>query len=115
MENPEFEQSKVFIVRDLLDYIPNSVAIKTIVKKITGNVTAIAVDGGEGLHATVSSFDTFIQVVEGNAVLIIGDLSYQLDAGEAFIIPAHTRNTIRSNVRFKLLSTVIKAGYEAVV
>ena len=36
----EFEKSKTFIIVEIVEYIPNSVVIKTIIKKTTGNVSA---------------------------------------------------------------------------
>jgi len=37
-----------------------------------------------------------------------------LETGQSIIIPAHSRNSIKANVRFKMLSTIIKSGYEEV-
>jgi len=114
VENPEFEKSKAFIIVEILEYIPNSVVIKTIIKKTTGNVSAVSFDSGESLIGRTSPFDTFIQVIEGKAEIIIDDKTSLLATGQAVIIPAHSRNTITANERFKMLSTIIKSGYEDV-
>jgi hypothetical protein len=47
MDSPELEKEKVHIVVEIIEYIPNAVVSKTIVKKITGNVTASSFDAGE--------------------------------------------------------------------
>ncbi len=112
MEPAEFEKSKVFIIVEILEYVPNSVVIKTIIRKTTGNVSAVSFDSGESLTGRVSPFDTFIQVIEGKAEVVIDDKSNMLNTGQSIIIPAHSRNTIKANVRFKMLSTIIKSGYE---
>lgn len=112
MDNQEYEKSKAFAVAGIVEYIPKSVLIRTIVKKTTGKVSAMSFDEGESLTEKITRFDTFVQIVEGNAEVIIDDLSTLLEAGEAIIIPANSRNTIRGNVRFKMISTVIKSGYE---
>lgn len=114
MENPEFEKSKIFIIVEIIEYIPNSVVIKTIIKKTTGNVSAISFDSGEALSEKISPFDTFIQVIDGKAEIVINDISHLLDTGQSIIIPAHSRNTIKANIRFKMLSTIIKSGYDEV-
>jgi len=49
IENQEFEKAKVFIIVEIIEYIPNSVVIKTIIKKTTGNVSAVSFDSGEAL------------------------------------------------------------------
>lgn len=108
----EVEKSKVFIVVETIEYIPNAVVIKTIIKKTTGNVTVVSFDSGENLTEKISQFDTFIQIIEGRAEILIDDSSQNLKTGEGIIIPAHSRNSIKANERFKMISTIIKSGYE---
>ena len=112
MENTEVEKSKVFIIVEIIQYVPNAVVIKTIIKKTTGNVTAVSFDSGENLTEKISPFDTFIQIIEGRAEILINDNSHTLETGQSIIIPAHSRNTIKANERFKMISTIIKSGYE---
>jgi quercetin dioxygenase-like cupin family protein len=114
MEITEIEKSKTFIIVEIIEYIPNSVVIKTIVKKTTGNVSAVSFDSGESLTERVSPFDNFIQIIDGNAEIIIDDKTHHLGIGQSVIVPAHARNTIKAKVRFKMLSTIIKSGYEEV-
>jgi len=114
LENSEHEKAKAFIIVEILEYIPNSVVIKTIIRKTTGNVSAVSFDSGEALAEKISPFDTFIQVIDGKAEIVINDQSNLLETGQSIIIPAHARNTIKANVRFKMLSTIIKSGYEDV-
>jgi quercetin dioxygenase-like cupin family protein len=108
----EHEKAKTFIIVEIIEYIPNSVVIKTIIKKTTGNVSVVSFDSGEVLTEKISPFDTFIQVIDGKAEIVINGISNLLDTGSAIIIPAHSRNTIKANERFKMISTVIKSGYE---
>lgn len=114
LENSSFEKSIAFILVEVLDYVPHSVLIKTILKKNTGNVSAVSFDSGETLSEKISPFDIFIQVIDGKAEIIINDCSSLLETGESIIIPAHCRSTIKANVRFKMLSTLIKSGYEEI-
>lgn len=112
MDNTELEKSKVFIIVEILEYIPNSVVIKTIISKTTGNVSAVSFDSGESLASRISPFDTFIQVIEGNAEILIDGKSNLLQTGQSIIIPAHASSTIIAKMRFKMLSTIIKSGFE---
>jgi quercetin dioxygenase-like cupin family protein len=112
MNDGKIEKGRSFIIVEIIEYIPNSVVIKTIIKKTTGNVTAVSFDSGEMLTEKISPFDTFVQVIDGKAEIVINDSSNMLVTGESIIIPAHSRNTIKANVRFKMLSTTIKSGYE---
>jgi quercetin dioxygenase-like cupin family protein len=115
MENADIETAKVFIIVEILEYVPNSVVIKTIIRKTTGNVSAVSFDSGEALTEKTSPFDTFIQVIEGKSEIVINDQSHFLSQGESIIIPAHARNTIKANERFKMISTIIKSGYENIL
>lgn len=112
MENIDIEKSKAFIIVEIIEYIPNSVVTKTIIKKSTGNVSAEAFDTGEGLSEKISPFDTFAQIIDGKAEIVIDGKSHFLNTGESIIIPAHTPNIINANERFKMISTIIKSGYE---
>jgi quercetin dioxygenase-like cupin family protein len=114
VEALEFEKSKIFIVVETVDYVPNSVVTKTIIRKTTGNVSAVSFDSGETTTEKISPFDTLIQVIEGTAEILIDSLSYVLRTGQSIIIPAHSRNAITAKERFKMISTVIKSGYEEV-
>jgi len=108
----DVEKSKAFIIVKIIEYVPNSVVIKTIIKKTTGNVSVVSIDSGEMLSEKISPFDSFIQVIDGKAEIEIDGTNNILEIGESIIIPAHSRNTIRANVRFKMISTIIKSGYE---
>ena len=114
MDYPELERSKAIIIAEAIEYVPDSVVIKTIIKKPTGNVSAVSFDSGEALTEKSSPFDTFIQVIDGQAEVVMDHASSVLKTGQVMIIPAHTRNTIKANERFKMISTIIKSGYERV-
>ena len=113
MENKEVEKSKIYIVLEILEYIPNAVLSKTILKKLTGNVTVSSFDTGESFSEKISPFDTFIQIIDGKAEVIIDGESKMLSTGDGIIVPAHLSNSIKANERFKMISTVIKSGYES--
>ena len=108
----EVDKAKVFIIVEIIEYVPNSVVIKTIIKKTTGNVSVVSFDTGETLSPKTSPFDTFIQVIDGTAEVIIDNVSNILKTGESIIIPANRTHIIKANERFKMISTIIKSGYE---
>jgi quercetin dioxygenase-like cupin family protein len=111
-DNPELEKSKAHIIVEIIEYVPNSVVIKTIIKKSTGNISIMSFDSGEGLNEKTSPFDTFVQIIEGYADIVIDKESNLLKSGQGIIIPAHASNFIKPNERFKMILTTIKSGYE---
>lgn len=112
MNNKELEKSKIYITVEIIGYIPNSVVSKTILKKSTGNISVLSFDDGEGLTEKKSPFDTYAQIIEGSAEIIIDGVSFILETGDSMIIPAHKSNLIKAKKRFKMIQTVIKSGYE---
>ncbi len=114
MQSTEIEKSRTHILIETIEYVPNSVVTKTLIRKATGNVYVIAVDTGESLPEKISPFDTFIQVIEGSSEVVIDETSNMLKTGEGIIIPAHTSYNVKAKGRFKMISTIIKSGYEAI-
>jgi quercetin dioxygenase-like cupin family protein len=111
-DSSELEKSKAHIIVEIIEYMTNSVVIKTIIKKSTGNISVMSFDSGEGLTEKTSPFDTFVQILEGKAEIVIDKESNLLESGQGIIIPAHSPNFIKPNGRFKMISTIIKSGYE---
>jgi quercetin dioxygenase-like cupin family protein len=111
-ENTEVEKSQSHIIVEIIEYVSNAVVSKTIIKKSTGNISVMSFDSGEGLTEKTSPFDTFAQIIEGNADIVIDNKSHLLQTGMGIIIPAHAPNFIRPNGRFKMILTIIKSGYE---
>ena len=111
-DNQELEKAKSHIIVEIIAYMANSVVIKTIIKKSTGNICIMSFDSGEGLTEKTSPFDSFAQIVEGKAEIVIEKISHLLQSGQGIIIPAHASNFIKPNGRFKMILTIIKSGYE---
>lgn len=111
-DKKEIEKAKAHIVVALIEYIPNAVVSKTIIKKTTGNITATSFDIGEELGDKISPFDTYVQIIDGTAEVVINNKELQLRLGEGIIIPAHAKHSFNANEQFKMLTTVIKSGYE---
>lgn len=112
LENSELEKSKAHIIVEIIEYVSNSVVMKTIIKKSTGNISVMSFDSGEGLTEKTSPFDIYTQIIEGKAEIVIKNISNFLESGEGIIIPANSANFIKPNGRFKMIQTIIKSGYE---
>jgi quercetin dioxygenase-like cupin family protein len=112
MDTVELEKAKARIVVEIIEYVPNAVVIKTIIKKTTGNISVVSIDSGEAMTEKIIPFDTFVQVIDGKAEIIIDGESSLLKTGDAIIIPAHSSQIVKAKERFKMISTIIKSGYE---
>ena len=112
MDTSEIEKSKSHIIVEIIQYIPNAVVSKTILKKITGNITASSFDAGEELAEKASPYDNYIQIIDGTAEITIKNHKHELTRGQGIIIPAHATHSFNANEQFKMISTIIKSGYE---
>jgi quercetin dioxygenase-like cupin family protein len=108
----QLEKSKAYIVVEIIEYVPQAIVSRTIIKKTTGNITATSMDVGEELSEKTIPFDTFVQIIDGAAGLIINEQSVSLKLGEGIIIPAHTKHSFTANEQFKMITTTIKSGYD---
>lgn len=111
-ENVEVEKGKSHIIVEIIEYVSNSVVMKTVIKKSTGTISVMSFDSGEGLTERSSPFDTYAQIIEGKADIVIDKVSNILVSGQGIVIPAHSPNYINPNGRFKMILTIIKSGYE---
>ena len=112
IDNRELTKSQSHIIVEIIQYIPNAVLSRTIIKKTTGNITALSFDAGEELSERTSPFDNYVQIIDGTAEIFINEIKHLLKLGEGIIIPAHSTHSFNANVQFKMISTTIKNGYE---
>ena len=106
------DKGAAHIIVEIVEYVPKAVVCKTIVKKITGNITISSFDAGEELAEKTAPFDNYIQIVDGSAILVISGKEIKLELGQGLIIPAHAAHRFHANEQFKMISTIIKSGYE---
>ena len=112
MENNEIGKAKMINNVDVIEYVPKSVAFKTIIKKTTGNIRIISFDTREMIPGKIIAFDNYVEIIDGKAEIIIDGISNLLITDQSIVIPAHTSNSIKAMDRFKMISTIIKSGYE---
>ncbi|MDN3690059.1 cupin domain-containing protein [Cyclobacterium jeungdonense] len=111
-DDKELEKSTSHLIAGIIEYLPRSVISKTILKKITGNITVSCLDAGEEMEEKSLPFDIYVQIIDGTAEILIDKEVYTLVLGEGIVIPAHSFHHFNANEQFKMISTVIKSGYE---
>jgi quercetin dioxygenase-like cupin family protein len=114
MDHTDFEKSISHQLVDSVEYVSGSVVTRSVLKQNTGTVTLSSFDAGEVQPTQYFPFDHLILILDGEAFLCMNEEFSTLEKGQAIIIPAHVKHWIKANKRFKMLSTVIKSGYEDV-
>ncbi len=100
-------QGEVVPLADLVDYLPGQVVSKTLVQNAHHSLTLFAFAQGEEISAHVSDGDAFVQVLDGEGKITIGQAAYQLQAGQAIVMPAGVPHAVFAQSPFKMLLTVI--------
>lgn len=109
MENNRFNNRKAFIFSNEIEYSEGGIVSKRVLEKSTGNVSLFAFDKGQRLSEHTAPFDAMIQIVEGEAEVVIGGEPNQMTAGETIIMPANVPHAVNSVTRFKMVLTMVKA------
>ena len=108
MDTPLFSHSQVMNFNDKVDYSPEGIVSKRVIQKDKGNVTLFAFDKGQKLSEHSAPFDAMIQVIEGQAEILINRVPFLLAGGQVIIMPANIPHAVNATERFKMLLTMIK-------
>ena len=93
----------------LVDYAPGSVVSRQLAKNDAGTLTLFAFDAGQGLSEHSAPFDAAVQVLDGEAELIIGGKTVPAKAGQLVVMPANVPHAVKAPGRFKMLLTMLRA------
>ncbi len=102
-------KSEILRMADLAAYQEGAIVSRQITKAETGNVTLFAFDAGQELSEHTAPFDALVHVLDGEAEIKISGQLFQLQTGEAIIMPADQPHAVKAVKKFKMLLTMIKA------
>lgn len=108
MEKALFEHSYVFRFPEKVDYSSEGIISKRVIDRPVGTVTLFSFDKGQRLSTHSAPFDAMVQVIEGNAEIVIREVSYNLGTGDAIIMPAGIPHAVNAVEKFKMVLTMIK-------
>ena len=96
-------------LKELIEYGEGSVVSRTIIDKETGTVTLFAFDQGQGLSEHTTPFDALVQILDGEAEVVISDEKFYPTAGEMLIMPSNQPHALKAIKPFKMMLTMIKS------
>jgi quercetin dioxygenase-like cupin family protein len=94
---------------ELVAYQDGSVVSKTLIDKKIGTLTMFSFGAGQGLSEHTAPFDAVVQVVDGEAEVIINGSAQTVTAGQMIIMPANIPHELKAVKPFKMLLTMIRA------
>ncbi len=108
MEKSIFQHSNKFRFPESVEYSTEGIVSKRVIDRPAGTVTLFAFDKGQRLSTHSAPYDAMVQVIEGNAEIVINDISHLLAAGETVIMPAQVPHAVNATEKFKMILTMIK-------
>ena len=96
-------------MKDIVAYQDGSIVSKEIIKKPTGTVAIFAFDQDQGLSEHTAPFDALVQIVDGEAEIIISRESHHLKQGEMIIMPAGAPHALKALTQFKMMLVMFKS------
>ncbi len=93
---------------DIVSYQDGAVVSREIMSKNTGTVTVFAFDAGQGLSEHTAPFDALVNLIDGEAQVIISGKLLHLGAGEIVVMPANKPHALKSITKFKMMLTMIR-------
>jgi quercetin dioxygenase-like cupin family protein len=94
---------------ELVSYQDGSVVSKTLIDKKIGTVTMFSFGAGQGLSEHTVPYDAFVQVVDGEAEVVINGAPQTVTAGQMIIMPANIPHELKAVKAFKMLLVMIRA------
>ena len=106
--NQKIVKKQVMSANDLIDYADGGIVSKEFEHSNAGSITLFAFDEGQRLSDHTAPFDAVIQIVDGEAEIMIEGELYHPKAGEMIIIPQGALHAVNSLQRFKMMLTMIR-------
>jgi quercetin dioxygenase-like cupin family protein len=100
--------SEILKFAELIAYQDAAVVSRQIIKTEGGNITLFAFDQAQGLSEHTAPFDALVHILEGQAQVSISGRPFDLQAGEAVIMPANEPHALKATQKFKMLLTMIR-------
>jgi quercetin dioxygenase-like cupin family protein len=111
IQNAQTPSVEPTVVRlgELVSYQDGSIVSRQFLKKDAGNVTLFAFAEGQGLSEHTAPFDALVQVLDGDAEVVIAGKPYSVAAGESIVMPANRPHAVNAKRPFKMALTMIRS------
>jgi quercetin dioxygenase-like cupin family protein len=93
----------------LIEYQEGSVVSRTLIDKKAGTVTLFAFDADQGLSEHTAPFDALVQVLDGEAEVVVSGKAVPLKVGMVTVMPAGEPHAVKAVTRFKMMLIMIRS------
>jgi quercetin dioxygenase-like cupin family protein len=106
---PDRDTEGVLTQSALVEYQPDAVVSRTVLKRGGGSITAFAFDGGQELSEHTSPFEAIVLIVEGEAEIRVAGTVFRVSAGQLLRLPGGQPHAVRALTRLKMILVLIRA------
>lgn len=103
------DPAKAQTLADMTPYQDGAVVSRTLLQHDTGTLTVFSFDAGQALSEHTVPFHAFVQVLDGEAQIIIGGTPSTVTAGEIILMPGGISHEVKAVKRFKMLLTLFRS------
>lgn len=103
------EYTTPFSLADSIQYQDGAIVSKAIINKPTGSITLFAFDQDQALSEHTAPFDAFIQIVAGEAEVVLSGHAHRLTTGQALVMSANAPHAVKAITPCTMLLTMIKS------
>ena len=100
--------SEAVDIEKLVDYEEGRVVSRTLAQKPAVGITLFAFDKGEGVSAHSAPGDAMVQILDGEALIHVGDKEIKASKGHVVVMPADIPHALHAITPFKMILTVVK-------
>jgi quercetin dioxygenase-like cupin family protein len=109
MKEKKIKPAEILDFCEIVQYQEGTIVSKGIIDDKNGRVSLFAFAKGEKLSPHKAPFDALVQVLEGEAEIVIDSKPFNVTAGKSIIMPANIMHAINAHQNFKMLLTLIKS------
>jgi quercetin dioxygenase-like cupin family protein len=91
-----------------VQYQDGGIVSRTILKKVSGNVTLFAFDAGQELSEHTTPHEALLYVFEGQAQVSIDSKPHTVEAGYIIQLPANVPHAVQAVQRFKMMLVMLQ-------
>ncbi len=104
----DFPEAKSVNLKNSIEYSPGAIVSKTLIKKDSGTITLFACDEGQKISEHSTPHDALVTILDGEALIIIGDEEIRVKEGESLLMPADIPHTLIAEKSYKKLLIMLE-------
>ena len=101
---------KAMRLAELVDYRDGSIVSRALREGDSGTMTLFAFAAGQGLSEHSAPFDAFVQILEGEATVMLAGKPIKTAAGDMVLMPANVPHALAGPGAFKMLLTMFRSA-----